>query len=245
MKGITKSGGVKWLDYSATVIEYDGEPAILAVANDITDRRKAEKALKQSNDTLNHILAASPIAIGLVENRVLKWVNEEMISMFKFESEEDYKGKNTKQLYAIEDEYHSFGEKIYNKLKTGKPAEGDLTLKRKDGSTFSGHVKMSSRDPSNPMERAIFTISDITWRKQAEEEKEKLITELQTTLAEVKTLRGIIPICSNCKKIRDDEGYWQQVEKYIQDRSEAAFSHGICKECAKMLYPDLEIYDDE
>ncbi len=82
---------------------------------------------------------------------------------------------------------------------------------------------------------------DITEQKKAEAEREKLITELQTVLAEVKTLRGIIPICSNCKKIRDGEGYWQQVEKYIQDRSDAAFSHGICHECLIKLYPDLDV----
>lgn len=80
---------------------------------------------------------------------------------------------------------------------------------------------------------------EIERRKQAEAEREKLIAELQKTLAEVKTLRGFLPICSNCKKIRDDEGYWQQIEKYIQEHSEAEFSHGICPDCLKKLYPDL------
>ena len=63
--------------------------------------------------------------------------------------------------------------------------------------------------------------------------------ELETALAEIKTLRGFIPICSNCKKIRDDEGYWQQIEMYIQARSEAEFSHGICPDCMRALYPDI------
>ncbi len=63
--------------------------------------------------------------------------------------------------------------------------------------------------------------------------------QLKNALAEVKTLRGFIPICANCKKIRDDEGYWQQVEQYVQDRSEAQFSHSICPECEKKLYPQL------
>lgn len=103
-------------------------------------------------------------------------------------------------LYATEDEYHRVGNSIYNKLESGKPADEDTALIRKDGSIFNSHVKISCHDPSNPMEKAIMTISDITWRKQAEEEKEKLISELQTALAEVNTLRGIIPICSNCKK---------------------------------------------
>jgi len=63
--------------------------------------------------------------------------------------------------------------------------------------------------------------------------------ELQGALDEIKTLRGILPICANCKKIRDDQGYWNQIEAYISDHSEAEFSHGICPECAKKLYPEF------
>lgn len=62
---------------------------------------------------------------------------------------------------------------------------------------------------------------------------------LRDALAEVKKLSGFLPICSSCKKIRDDKGYWRQIEAYIRDHSEAQFSHGICPECARALYPDL------
>ncbi len=80
---------------------------------------------------------------------------------------------------------------------------------------------------------------DITERKQAEEEQERLIGELKEALAEVKTLSGLLPICASCKSIRDDQGYWQQIEAYIRDHSEAEFSHSVCPECAKKLYPEL------
>jgi hypothetical protein len=60
-----------------------------------------------------------------------------------------------------------------------------------------------------------------------------MISELQEALATVKTLRGLIPICAWCKKVRDDQGYWSQVEVYVRDRSEAEFSHGICPDCKK------------
>jgi PAS domain S-box-containing protein len=83
------------------------------------------------------------------------------------------------------------------------------------------------------------SLIDITRRKKLEEEREQLIDELQATLAEVKTLQGFLPICSNCKKVRDDEGYWQQIDQYIQDHSDAEFSHGICPECMKEMYPDV------
>lgn len=69
-------------------------------------------------------------------------------------------------------------------------------------------------------------------------EREKLIQELQAALEKVKLLSGFLPICASCKKIRDDKGYWTQIEAYIREHSEAEFSHGICPECAKTLYPE-------
>jgi len=80
---------------------------------------------------------------------------------------------------------------------------------------------------------------EITERKRAEEEREKLIGELQDALAQIKKLSGLLPICASCKKIRDDKGYWNQIESYIRDHSEAEFSHGICPDCMKKLYPDV------
>jgi hypothetical protein len=69
-------------------------------------------------------------------------------------------------------------------------------------------------------------------------ERSRLIEKLEAALKDVKTLKGFIPICASCKKVRDDQGYWNQIEKYIRDRSEAEFSHGICPDCAEKLYPD-------
>jgi CheY-like chemotaxis protein len=69
--------------------------------------------------------------------------------------------------------------------------------------------------------------------------------ELEAALAKVKLLSGLLPICANCKKIRDDEGYWQQVEVYIRDHSEAEFSHGLCPDCISKLYPELSEKVDE
>jgi uncharacterized PurR-regulated membrane protein YhhQ (DUF165 family) len=80
---------------------------------------------------------------------------------------------------------------------------------------------------------------EIQRRKAAEEERDKVIRELQKAMAEVKTLRGFLPICSHCKKIRDDKGYWNQIESYLRDHSEAEFSHSICPDCRKKYYPDL------
>lgn len=83
-------------------------------------------------------------------------------------------------------------------------------------------------------------ITDITELKQAEHEREVLISQLRSALDEIDALRGIIPICSGCKRIRDDQGYWNQIESYISERSGADFSHGICPECRDRLYGDME-----
>ncbi len=81
----------------------------------------------------------------------------------------------------------------------------------------------------------------IVARKTAQryqEEREKLVRELLEALTRVKLLSGLLPICASCKKIRDDKGYWNQIESYIRDHSEVEFSHGLCPECTEKLYPE-------
>ncbi len=78
----------------------------------------------------------------------------------------------------------------------------------------------------------------------AEKQREKVIGELKIALSEVKKLSGLLPICSHCKKVRDDEGYWKQIEVYISERTDALFSHSICRECAEKYYPDMNLYED-
>ena len=89
----------------------------------------------------------------------------------------------------------------------------------------------------------VVILNDITERKQAEEALLEEKERLKDALDKVRTLSGMFPICASCKKIRDDKGYWNQIEVYIKDHSEAEFSHGICPECEKKLYP--EYYEDD
>jgi len=90
----------------------------------------------------------------------------------------------------------------------------------------------------------IATINALVRLKQAEREREKVTRELQEALSKVKVLSGMLPICASCKKIRDDKGYWTQIESYIRDHSEAEFSHGICPECMKKVYPDFPFEEE-
>ena len=93
------------------------------------------------------------------------------------------------------------------------------------------------------IETVICTSKNITKRKLAEIALKEEHKKLKKAMEEIKVLSGFLPICSSCKKIRDDKGYWNQIEAYIQEHSEARFSHSICKECAQVLYPDININD--
>lgn len=91
----------------------------------------------------------------------------------------------------------------------------------------------------------IESFQDITERRRLEDENEHLITSLQESLDKVKLLSGFLPICASCKSIKDDKGFWSQVEAYIANHSEAKFSHGICPTCAKKLYPEIYLSNTE
>lgn len=80
--------------------------------------------------------------------------------------------------------------------------------------------------------------TEIEQRKQAEAERNAVIAQLETALSEVKTLRGLLPICAHCKKIRDDKGYWNRIDAYIEDHTDARFTHGICPECLETHHPE-------
>ncbi len=88
------------------------------------------------------------------------------------------------------------------------------------------------------LEKCMATINSEKEKQRHQQERDNLIAKLQEALATIKTLHGILPICSSCKKIRDDKGFWTRIEAYISEHTDAEFSHGICSECAEKLYPD-------
>jgi len=115
--------------------------------------------------------------------------------------------------------------------------EMELDVRTRDGGVRRG---LFSGDVIRSQGRSLFltVMIDITERKKAERERERLIVELQEALDRIRTLTGLIPICASCKNVRDDEGYWHSVEAYIRQRTDAEFSHGLCPACLKRLYPE-------
>ena len=133
---------------------------------------------------------------------------------------------------------------------TGTP-EGHIPVKRvicapaMDGDKLVGQISVANsendytQDDVTTLQKLTSIFSLGIRAKLAEEAKNNVIGDLEKAMSEIKTLKGLIPICSSCKKIRDDQGFWQAVEVYIRDRTEAEFSHGICPDCARKLYPQF------
>jgi len=122
--------------------------------------------------------------------------------------------------------------------RTGR-AHGELRARHKDGSLFPVEVSSVVFPSPQGAARTCIIMRDITQRKAAEAERERLIAELREALGRVKTLSGLLPICASCHKIRDQHGAWHTLEAYIRDHSEADFTHGICAECRRQLYPEI------
>ncbi len=133
---------------------------------------------------------------------------------------------------------------ILGRISTGANIENFETVRmRKDGTLIQVSLTFSAiKDENGRIVGASKIAHDISERKRIETERNKLVVDLQEALAKVKQLSGLLPICASCKKIRDDKGYWKQIETYITEHSEALFSHAICPECGKKLYP--EYYDN-
>ncbi len=117
-------------------------------------------------------------------------------------------------------------------------------FQKKDGSRI--HLDLTVTTVSlDPKCGILVTLRDASEHIQAEKEKEKILQELQKALEKIQTLRGLLPICAYCKKIRNDQGYWEQVETYIKTHSLADFTHGICPDCMKKLEDELNDQNKE
>lgn len=127
-------------------------------------------------------------------------------------------------------------------LATGLPARDELGLYNPADESYRW-VEVTAIpfvEPGEDAPREVYTtFDDMPERKRAETERERLVQDLEDAMANLKLLRGFIPICASCKKIRTDSGSWQQLEVYVRDHSEAEFSHGLCPGCMTRLYPEF------
>ena len=206
----------------------------------------AEKLLNENEEKFRSMSSSVKDALITLDNngRITFW-NEAAELIFGY-NEKEVLGRDLHGLIAPEKFSESYKTGLQQFKASGEGAAIGKTLElaalRKEGTQFPIELSLSSYHAAGRW-HAVGTVRDISERKLAEQEKENLIADLKKALAEVKKLSGMLPICSACKKIRDDKGYWKQIESYIRDHSDAEFSHSICPDCSEKLYPGL--FDDD
>lgn len=137
---------------------------VIEAVRDVTYIMRVDEELREQKEILENILAASPIAIGLAEHRIIKWTNEAWLEIFGFDSQEEFLGKSTRIIYPTDEEYLRIGDMLRQTFPKEKVVQADVKLARKDGSVFDGFMKLSSMDPSDPLKRVIATFVDVSSR---------------------------------------------------------------------------------
>jgi PAS domain S-box-containing protein len=228
----SKSGHLIPVETRIRFGDWNGETCIFGTSKDLSKQQellqKFEK-LFRTNPAL--------MAISDVPGRRFTDVNETFLRILGYD-EDEVLGKTTRELGLFPDPKQQ-DEAALELSRKGYIRDIEMKIKGKDGKILTG--LFSGEAVESQGENYFLTVMvDITDRKRVEKEREEIIQELQAAIEQIKTLRGIVPICSSCKKIRDDEGYWEQVEGYLARHTHAEFSHGICPECLKQLYPGYE-----
>ncbi|MCI0403619.1 MAG: PAS domain S-box protein, partial [Acidobacteria bacterium] len=220
------------------VINRKGKVVLLnAEARDISERKRAERELAERTAYLNALVENSPLGIVAhdAEGRV-RLCNPAFERLFGHACK-NIQGERLDALISSET-YASEAAGITRQVVGGNSVQVTTRRQRRDGTLLDVRIYGVPLIVGGELLGGFGLYEDITEPKRAEEERERLVVELQEALANIKTLSGLLPICASCKKIRDDQGYWSQIESYISARSRAQFSHGICPECAQQLYPE-------
>ena len=244
---------VLWVHEKARIVFDDSGTPIetIGTIHNITKRKQAEEALREREEKFRFISEnIADIVWTLDLNFNTTYVSPSVEAILGFTPDE--RMQQPLEGMITPESFQRVQARLLEELQ--RESEGDADPNRsitmdveyyhKDGSiVWIENIVKGIRNSSGSLVGILGVSRDHTERKRDEEEREALISELRDALAKVRTLRGLLPICSSCKKIRDDKGYWNKIESYIKEHSEADFTHSICPECAKELYPDLDVFD--
>lgn len=202
------------------------------------DMARQRQNLKQVEARYGDLFDSVPIGLyeAAPDGQILD-ANPALVEMLEYPSPAALRRVNVAELYVDPSDFNSWKQALET---SGLVQHHQARLR-----TFAGGVcwtENSARAVLDPRSQQLTyegSLEDITARKNAEEERERLIEELQAALSALKALSGLLPICASCKKIRDQEGDWKQLEVYIQAHSDAQFTHSFCPECLRRLYPEV------
>jgi PAS domain S-box-containing protein len=242
-------GGWSWVLGRGTVIERDGDGRALRAAGVITDVSafKQVEAQLRADEARFHAFFDSPAVGAAIVGRDDRFevVNDRLCQILGYPREE-LMGLTFSEVTHPDDRTRHDGP--IRSLAEGKVDHFILEKRylRKDGSVVWGFISVGAvRAKGGGFGHRMVVLTDVTARKAAEDatartlvENQRLVGELTDALEHVKTLSGLIPNCANCKKIRDDQGFWQRIESYLAEHTDATFTHGICPDCVRKLYPD-------
>ena len=212
-----KDGSQLYVEANVKIIEYNGQQATFGVLRDISERKKAELEIQRQKAYFEQLFNATPTAIVILDHndRVVD-INQGFSKIFQYTLEEAH-GKSINDLVVPAMRIQEATE-LTQKVIQGSSIWKETVRRRKDGTLLDVLLQ------GVPIELDNQTLA---------------VYGMYTDISEIKQLRGLIPICAACKKIRDDQGYWQDVELYMRERTTADFSHGICPDCMKKLYPQI------
>jgi PAS domain S-box-containing protein len=205
-----------------------------AIARDITDRKRVEMALRQSEERFRVALTNAPVVVfnqdcelryTWINSPVLAWANQDYLGRTDVEI---LGGEEGARLTAIKQEV----------LRSGRGARTEVEVTFQGENYYFDLVAEPLRDCEGTLLGLTCSATDITPTKKSLLEREGLIAKLQEALEEVKLLSGLLSICASCKKITNERGDWESLESYLQTHSQAKFSHGVCPDCMRKLYPE-------
>ena len=246
---IRKDGQTFFIEMSASLIrDAAGKPiGFRGTTRDITEKKKTQDKLKESEakyrsltENMNDVVWTTDMNLVITYmspsvKKALDYVPEELIG--RSPGDVMTPASLAQTLATLDGELKLDQQ---GKMDPGRSVEFETVYYHKNGSKiWFSNVASFIRNDKGEITGIHGVSRNITEWKHAAAEREKLIADLQTALSEVKTLSGLLPICSHCKKVRDDKGYWNQIENYLLEHSGAFVSHGICPECAVKYYPDI------
>ncbi len=238
--GIHKRDVMKWVAGVSGVLLFVISMVLFSnrkLNKEIVERHLIESKLRESEKKYRLIFENVPVGIfeiDLVKNRLIS-VNETLCEYCGY-TQQEFLTMNPLELLTL-DSRALFIER-FSALSKGRDIQPSVEydIVKKDGGIIHTLFNMDYIWNGPMLVGARCIAHDISDRILKETEREKLIQKLQSALEEIQTLKGILPICSECKKIRDDDGYWKRLEAYIEEHSQASFSHSLCPKCTKNYY---------